>query len=156
MTDEIRWCKHNKNGIRLIEPNENLTDAYFKKAEDALLTMKSIESPDWIISTGYYAMYYSLYALLMKAGIKSGIHTCTIECMRECLGDYFSESDIEAVENARKTRIQSQYYTTHELKEQEISEILSTAPKFLLKCRHISGLIKTKDIEKIRQIILEK
>jgi len=82
IVDVIRWCKKKKKGIRLISPNENLADAYLFKAEDALETMNSITSPDWRISTAYYAMYYSVYAILMKSGIKSEIHSCTIECMR--------------------------------------------------------------------------
>ena len=34
--DKIKWCLNAKNGLELIEPNENLTKAYLKKAEDSL------------------------------------------------------------------------------------------------------------------------
>lgn len=54
MKDKIAWCAGIKNGIKLIEPNENLAFAYQKKAEEALEAMHSVSSFDWKISTGYY------------------------------------------------------------------------------------------------------
>lgn len=151
--DGIEWCKRQRKGIRLIEPNDNLCAAYFSKAEDALETMSSITSRDWIISTGYYAMYFSLYALLMKTGIKCEIHTCTIQCMKECFGTFFSPDDMDAIENARTMRIQSQYYTSPGSGKEEVSGIARRAPVFHLKCRHISGRILSKDIEEIRNLL---
>ena len=32
----IDWCKKQKNGIELVESNEDLAKAYIKKAEDSL------------------------------------------------------------------------------------------------------------------------
>lgn len=89
MDDKIRWCFEQK-GIELIEPNENLMEGYFKKAENALKAMKREKgNPEWEISAAYYSMYFSVYAILMKIGIKSEIHSCTIEIVRKFLGDYF-------------------------------------------------------------------
>lgn len=153
---DIEWCKKQKNGIKLIEPNDNLSAAYLSKAEDALETMSSITSHDWIISTGYYAMYYSLYAVLMKAGIKSEIHTCTTGCMDQCFEKYFDSDDIDTIENARIQRVQSQYYTIPESGKDEVAGIIKNAPEFHLKCRHICGMIKSDDIEEIRRIVMEK
>ena len=77
----IVWCLKQKRGIWIVQPNENLTRAYLKKAASALNTMNAaleIGEPDWITTTAYYARYFALYALLMKIGIKSEIHDCTI------------------------------------------------------------------------------
>lgn len=71
MKDEtITWCLKQKRGIRIIQPNENLTKAYLKKAISALNTMNAasdIGEPDWITTTAYYARYFALYAMLMKS-----------------------------------------------------------------------------------------
>jgi uncharacterized protein (UPF0332 family) len=150
---EIEWCKDQRKGIRLTEPNDNLSDAYLQKAEEALETMNSIESPDWIISTGYYCMYYSLYAVMMKAGIKSEIHTCTIECMKEYFSKFFGNGDVKMIEDARVMRVQSQYSVSHEFAHEQAGEIVSNAPMFLLKCRNICSRMTRADIAKIRSRI---
>ena len=38
--DKIKWCAGKKEGLRLIEPNSNLAEAYLKKAEEALESMR--------------------------------------------------------------------------------------------------------------------
>ncbi len=35
----LAWCFNQKRGIRLTEPNPNLTEAYLRKAAGALKTM---------------------------------------------------------------------------------------------------------------------
>ncbi|MEM3555962.1 MAG: hypothetical protein QXF56_04560 [Candidatus Micrarchaeia archaeon] len=65
---KLKWCLKTKNGIELTEPNSNLADAYIKKAEESLETMRLAKSRDWKISTAYYTIYFSVYAILMKIG----------------------------------------------------------------------------------------
>lgn len=151
--EEIEWCKEQRKGIRLVDPNSNLSLAYLKKAEEALETMNSVTSPDWIISTGYYSMYYSLYAVLMKIGIRSEMHTCTIECMREYLMNFFSYEDVRTIDDARIMRVQSQYSVALESAEEEASKIVSNVPYFLLKCRNVCNRMKSEDIENIRKML---
>ncbi len=61
MKNKLAWCAGVKNGITLIEPNENLASAYLKKSEDAMDAMHSVTSRDWKISAAYYSLYFSLY-----------------------------------------------------------------------------------------------
>ena len=77
--DKIKWCAGKKEGLSLIEPNSDLANAYIKKAEEALESMRVNIIKDWKISTAYYTIYFSLYAVLMKLGVKCEIHSCTIE-----------------------------------------------------------------------------
>jgi len=56
--DKIHWCLKSKNGIELVEPNDNLCVAYLKKAEEALESMAEVSNRDWKISTAYYSMYF--------------------------------------------------------------------------------------------------
>ena len=88
--DKIKWCAGKKGGLSLIEPNSNLAEAYIKKAEEALESMRVNTIKDWRISTAYYALYFSLYSLLTKIGIKCEIHSCTIEFANRFLKDHLS------------------------------------------------------------------
>ena len=55
--NKIRWCLKQKNGLELIEPNEELKDAYLKKAEDSLRATASLKgNKDWEISSSYYTI----------------------------------------------------------------------------------------------------
>ncbi|MBP2133298.1 uncharacterized protein (UPF0332 family) [Methanomicrobium sp. W14] len=149
--NEMNWCKDKRKGLKLTEPSENLSEAYFEKAEDSLAVMNSLDSPDWIISTGYYSMYYSLYAVLMKVGVKSEIHICTIAFMKECLRDFFSEEEAERMDKARLMRVQSQYSVTREFSSSQAEKIATAAPLFLLKCRDVCDKMTHPDMEKIRK-----
>ena len=90
--DKIKWCF--KKGMEIVKPNSNLADAYLKKSEDSLESMRLITSKDWKISMAYYSMYFGLYSVLMKIGIKSEIHSCSIEIMKLFLLEYFDEDDV--------------------------------------------------------------
>jgi hypothetical protein len=64
--NKIKWCVGKKDGLNLIEPNNDLAKAYLIKAEEALESMRVNVVKDWKISTSYYALYFSLYAIMMK------------------------------------------------------------------------------------------
>jgi len=44
--EQIEWCLKQKSGIRIIEPNNNIANDYFKKAEDSLDVMKTVKVLD--------------------------------------------------------------------------------------------------------------
>ncbi len=74
--EKIKWCMKLKNGIGIIEPNDNLCSAYIKKSETALQAASALnDNMEWQISSCYYAMYFSLYALMMKIGVKCENHS---------------------------------------------------------------------------------
>ncbi|PIN93987.1 hypothetical protein COU54_00740 [Candidatus Pacearchaeota archaeon CG10_big_fil_rev_8_21_14_0_10_31_24] len=57
----IDWCKKQKNGIELVEFNEDLAKAYIKKAEDSLgASLNLNNNQDWKVSSLYYTMYFSV------------------------------------------------------------------------------------------------
>ena len=97
----IDWCLRQKEGIKIIEPNDNLSEAYLIKAEEALGTMTRERKYNltFSISACYYSIYYSLYSVLMKLGIKCEIHSCTIEFMKKFLLDFYSKDDLETIKN---------------------------------------------------------
>lgn len=147
--NKIKWCADQKTGLKIIKPNSDLCEAYIKKAEESLESMRSVKSKDWKISTSYYTIYFSLYALLTKIGIKSEIHSCTIEIMKMYLKEFFNEQELEFAETSQKARVNSQYYVDRSIPDAQFEMMIRLTPSFLVKCKDI--LIKLNE-EKIRQI----
>ena len=137
-----------KKGIELIEPSDNLRDAYLIKAEDALDTLKTSKNRDWQLTTAYYTIYNGLYSLLMKMGVKCEIHSCTIEFTKRFLKDNFSSQDFELIDKAFSARIDSQYYVNRQVPDQNYDLIMKKTPAFLVKCKNI--VIDQKKIIDIR------
>ena len=155
MRDRLSWCVGIKNGIVLVEPNDNLASAYLKKAEDAMKAMHSVVSFDWKISTGYYSMYFSLYSVLMKIGIKSENHTCTIEIMQHLLNGFFTSDECEMLGKARRARVETQYYVASNVSETFCGTLSKRVPRFLVKCRSIVEGLDEKQVERLRGILTE-
>ncbi|MCF7798506.1 hypothetical protein K9M74_01235 [Candidatus Woesearchaeota archaeon] len=149
--DQIKWCLNQKKGIELVEPSDNLRDAYLIKSEEALETLRSTKVRDWQLTTAYYTIYHGIYSLLMKMGVKCEIHSCTIEFTKRYLKDHFTPEDFELLDKAFSARIDSQYYVNREVPDQNYNLIMKKAPAFLVKCKNI--VLEQKEIEKIREQI---
>lgn len=148
--NRLAWCAEINNGIALVDPNDNLASAYLKKAENALDAMHSVNSKEWKISTGYYSMYFSLYAVLMKIGIHSENHTCSVEIMRQLLQGYFTREEVEKVDRARRSRIDCQYYTSGDVPDALIAEMVTDVPRFLVRCRSFINQLTGDNVAAIR------
>jgi len=151
----INWCYKQKDGIKLIEPNNNLVKGYIEKAEDALGVMgnEKDKSLTWAISSCYYSMYYSLYAIMMKIGIKCEIHSCSLEFMKIYLNKFYSDEDIKIINKAFNLRILSQYYINKTMNKGDTEIIFNFAPGFIEKTKEILSKINEDDIKKIREDI---
>ncbi len=148
--DKIKWCAGKKEGLSLIEPNSNLAEAYTKKAEEALESMRVNIIKDWKISTAYYTLYFSLYSILTKIGIKCEIHSCTIEFAKRFLKDYFKEEELNFTEDSLKARIDSQYYIDRTVPDEQYNKMIMKTPEFLVKCKSILIKLNEKKINEIR------
>ena len=146
--DQIKWCLNQKKGIEIVEPSDNLRDAYLVKAEDALDTLKTSKSRDWQLTTAYYTIYNSIYSLIMKIGIKCEIHSCTIEFTKRYLKDHFTPEDFELIDKAFSARIDSQYYVNRNVPDQNYELIMKKTPAFMVKCKNI--VLDQKEIIEIR------
>ena len=153
----IKWCCKQKEGIKLISPNENLSQGYIKMAENAIGTMNRERNFNlqFSISACYYSMYYSLYSVLMKIGIKCEIHACTLEFMRSLLQEFYPREDFTLINKAFNSRDISQYYVDKIVPKEDIDLIISNAPYFLSKSKEILSKLNEKDINKIK-LELEK
>ena len=146
--DQIKWCIRQKKGIELVEPSDNLRDAYLIKAEEALEVLRATDIRDWQLTTAYYAVYNSMYALLMKIGIKCEIHSCTIEFTKRFLKNHFSSEDSELIDKAFSAKIDSQYYVNRKVPDQNYDLIMKKTPLFMVKCKNM--VLEQKEINEIR------
>ena len=142
---KLDWCLKQSKGIELVEPNENLCDAYLKEAKE---TLKLITGKDtkWEVIMAYYACYSALYSILMKAGIKCEIHSCTLALMDYI--DGFTESDKAFINKLKDKRIDAQYY----IKDERLENI-SDVKEFVFKCM---GIKDKTDILELRRAINAK
>jgi len=152
--NNLTWCFKQKRGIRITEPNQNLTKAYLKKATSALNTMTAalqINETEWTATTAYYARYFALYALLMKIGVKSEIHDCTIN-IAQLLSNHgiLHQKLFNDIAEAKQTRIDTQYYVATELNQKEIKQNAETARKFVLEIEQTIENITPEQINSVR------
>ena len=149
--DKIKWCAGKKEGLSLIEPNSDLAEAYVKKAEEALESMRINVIKDWKISTAYYTIYFSLYSILTRIGVKCEIHSCTIEFAKRFLREYLAEEDLDFTEDSLKARIDSQYYVDRAVSDEQYNKMVKNSPEFLVKCKSISNKLNEKKVNDIRK-----
>jgi len=151
----LKWCCKQKDGIRLIETNDNLAHGYLKMAEDSLGTMNREKKYNLrsAISACYYSMYYSLYSICMKIGVKCEIHSCTLEFMKKLLTEFYSEEDMKVIRKAFDARNIAQYYVDRVVLKKDSDYIMEKALLFFNKSKEILAKINEKDIGSIREKI---
>ena len=149
----LNWCCKQKDGIKIVEPSDNLAFGYIKMAEDALGTMNRERNynPLFAISACYYSMYYSLYAVLRKIGIKCEIHSCTLEFMKVMLSNFYSTEDMKTIRTAFSSRDIAQYHPDKIVAKEDSDFIMTRAPFFLSRSKEILAKLNEKDIEDIRK-----
>ncbi len=154
--NKILWCLKIKNGIELIEPNQNLCETYIKKSENALNATTSLKgNKEWEISSCYYSMYFALYAIMMKVGIKCENHNCSIEFMQEFLNSKFNSDEIRLLRTSMKARVDTQYYDDRKVPDKFYKIMIKNAPLFIVKCKEIIRTIKQSEIQEIREKLLK-
>ena len=80
----------NEGKLEIIEPSEELAEAYLQKADSHLESSKILlnsEKLEESVSMVYYGMYHSLLALLFRCGIKSENHSASILLLKELFGN---------------------------------------------------------------------
>jgi len=148
----IKWCLANKNGIKLIEPNANMSNSYLKMAEESIYVLNGVKnSRIWLATTTYYIFYYSLYSLMLRIGVKCEIHACSLEFMKKCLIEYYDETDMKMIEKAFSARIDLQYYSDRPVDERVINETSKYCKDFYIKTKDIMSKITETQIDSVRK-----
>lgn len=148
----IRWCLKNKNGLKIVNPNFNMSNSYLLMAEESISVLEGVsKSKIWTATVVYYIFYYSLYALMLRIGVKSEIHSCSLEFMKECLADFYSSEDIQVIDKAFSDRIDLQYYTNRPVDNDLIINTRQHCIDFFVKTKDIILKLNEKQIDLIRK-----
>ena len=131
--------------IKIVEPSEVVTNSYMEKSQKSLLSAKivsGIHNFDDAVALTYYSMYYSALALLYRCGIKSENHAGTIILLKELF-----RIDNTSITNAKKERIDKQYYTEFKATEKDVQEGVKEAEEFNSLIKNFIDKIKKTEIE---------
>ena len=69
MQNKLIWCTKIKEGLKLVQPNSDLSKSYTEQAKASLKrAQKNFEEDDllWTTVVMYYAEYYALYSFLQS------------------------------------------------------------------------------------------
>lgn len=119
---------HKEGKLRLDEPSDTIKNAYIEKTQSYLASAKLLLEHDRLeesVSMAYYSMYYTSLALLFKTGIKSENHTATIILLKEIYG-----LDSTPLKEAKKERVDKQYYVDFKITRNETQTLIQTAETF--------------------------
>ncbi len=144
MQDSMKWCAGLKDGLRMTEPDEEISKSYLNEAKASLLRAeKNFAEGDllWTTVVAYYAEYYALYSFLQKIGVKCGNHFCSILTVERLLG---RESTKTIVRHKNK-RIDAQYYMKIG-KEDDVKVMLREAKAFVIGFDALVSNLTSKEI----------
>jgi len=147
--NKLEWCFKIKEGLKITQPNERLSNSYLEEAKSSLLRAeKNFQEEDFLWTTVviYYAEYYSLYSFLQRIGIKCENHSCSILAAANLLG----EEKTKIINEHKGKRIDAQYYMKTGKKEQ-VEKMLQEAKLFVAAFDELVPNLSEKDIESYRE-----
>jgi len=151
--DFLRMLKA-EGKLDVAEPSSEISLAYSMKSSNCLKSAKILLQAKLYensVSEAYYAMYNSALALLFKCGIKSESHSGTIILLERLFG---LVKERVTLANAKKERIDKQYYVTDQASEianeGSAKQIIKDAEQFTLQIAAYSSKIMSGEIGRIR------
>ena len=152
MTNKFLNKLKNEEKLGLVEPSENICESYSDKSANCLKSAKLLLQNNLYensVGMSYYAMYNQLTALLFMVGIKCENHAGSILLLKIL----FNEEELfKLISNAKKERIDKQYYVTTEKDEitKEIAEeLLKNAEDFVLKIKLLIKRLNNDYVSKV-------
>ena len=151
---ELEWCLRQNRGIKLIEPNKNMSRSYLEKAEESRKAMDihfNNGLMNWVTIAAYYTEYFAFYALALRCGIKCEIHECTVALSEFFVKEGLIPEDIHRkLQKAKQNRINAQYYIKEALSKEKIKEETIDAKNFLLFIKEKLEKLTEEDIINLR------
>lgn len=132
--------------LQVVESSEEICKSYVKKSDSNLMAAKLLLENNMLeesTSLIYYSMYNLVLALLFKVGIKSENHSASIFLLSEIFG-----IDNENIKDAKRERIDKQYYTGFKIAQEEVSKGIKVAEDFN---RDLNGFISGLNSEDIKE-----
>ena len=141
--------------LQIVEPSNEISQAYLIKSSKTLKSSKvtfKIENYEDSVALAYYSMYYNLLALLFKTGIKCENHAGSIILLKKI----FDINNTE-IHQAKKERIDKQYYIDFSVSKEEVLTVIKKTEKFnaliLNKIETISNEQIKEYLEKTKELI---
>ncbi len=137
-----------KGVLQIVKPSKEIGKSYSEKSESNLISAKillengRLEEP---VSLIYYSMYNLVLSLFFRVGIKSENHLVSALLLKEVFE--INNSDIL---NAKKERIDKQYYIDFNITKKEVYEMLMVAEEFN---RNLRGFILGLNFESVEKYI---
>lgn len=150
---DIEILNRLRNKIELAEPNENTKEAYLEKSKSNLIAAKILLENDMLeeaVSLAYYSMYHMITVLLCKTGIKCENHTASIILLKMIF-----HIDNSKILQAKKERIDKQYYIDFKITKAEVKETIKTAETFRNQLIDFIAKTNNEDIQKYRKELKE-
>jgi len=148
---KLSWCFRLRDGLRLVEPNERLSNSYLRQAKSSLLRAeKDLNDKDllWATVAVYYAEYYALYSFLQRIGVKCENHACSILAVTFLLG----EDKTSTINLHKDKRIDAQYYMKVD-QAPKISSMLREAKIFVSNFDEMASKLTENEIRSYRELI---
>lgn len=142
-----------KKKIQLVDPSEEIKDAYLERSDESMKSAKTLLKIGNLrdsVAMSYYSMYYTLLSLLFKTGIKCENHSAAIIILKEIF-----DIDNSKISEAKKERIDKQYYIDFSITKEEVSELIKKAEKFNNELLNFIEKLKQEDINKYRNKLLK-
>lgn len=137
-----------ENKLELTEPSEEIKKSYIEKSDSSLISAKILlenQRLEEATALSYYSMYHILTALLFKIGIKSENHSASIILLKEI----FEINNLK-IQEAKKERIDKQYYVDFNVTKEEIESAIEQAEDFNNKIFDFIKKLTNEDIKKYR------
>ena len=148
---KLKWCFEIKEGIKLRDPSEEISNSYLKLAKSSLKSAEVMfKHKDYLWTTVmlYYAEYYALYSFLARIGVKCENHFCSILLSKSLLG----EEKVKNIEKNKEKRIDAQYYLKID-RENKIRKMLNGAKFFIANFEEFVTSLNKEEVEKFRRKI---
>ena len=141
--------------LKLDEASENICRSYLNKSFSNFESAQILIDNDKLeeaVGLIYYSMYNLVLGLLFRVGIKSKNHSASIFLLKEIFN-----FDNELIDEAKRDRIDKQYYVGFDIFRKEILESLKNAEDFNRELRSFVLSLGERDVvdyrEKFRRLV---
>jgi len=127
--------------------------AYLRKSESYLISARILLDNYRIeeaVSMAYYSMFYMVLALLFKTGIKCENHSGAIILLKKL---YNLENN--AIEEAKRERVDKQYYVDFSITREEVEDLLAAAEEFNAGILEYTEQMSRSDVGRLQKIFHE-
>jgi len=125
--DFFRKLQH-EHKLMLVAPSQEISGSYLAKSDSFLESARILREAEHLeeaVSMAYYSMYHAMTALLFRSGIRCENHAGAIMLLEELFG-----MDISALDEAKRLRVDTQYYVDRTLTLEDLVELIRVAGDF--------------------------